>query len=315
MRGWLALLTALFLVLAGCGGAPPASSSPEPPTSLASSPVDESTGEPQAIPRLRNLFHEPNLFAAGNAAPAVYELSGRLTAGMVPHHLLASDLIAGFFLLAAQSHAIQPYDGVLLVSPSHFPENCNSDAVTALAGWSTHLGSIEPDTALVEGILADPVLAAENNPKAVEQDHGAAGLTPYIRQYLPDLPLAVCLLSNKLSDERLRAFQDTMVAVIEGRNVLVIASADCSHYRMPDEAALHDLETIEAVTKSQRARLLAFDDRNIDSPQAVTSFLRAAQATGGTVTLLGQSSSGKQVPELPIDPREGVTTYLVFAAA
>lgn len=297
----------LAALLAGCNTT---TASPLPPAAQTTSPALSS---PVAPVTLKNLFYEKELFASALAAPNPYTVAGQLRGGMVPHHLLASDMIAGFFAMAAKQAT--PYDGVLIVSPSHFPENCGSLATTTTAGWETHLGDILPDTTTIEALLADRTLAAENNGNAVQQDHGVAGLTPFIRHYLPGVPVAVCLLSNKLSETRLAAFHTTIAKLAQERNLLVVASADCSHYLSPKEAALHDTQTMLAIADDNRRTLLSFTDQNIDSPQAVTSFLAAAKAVNGTVTNLGHSSSAEKLPHSLGNGiyRDGVTTYLVYA--
>ena len=105
----------------------------------------------------------------------------------------------------------QPYDTVILVSPSHFPENCGSDVVTATAGWNTPYGPLAADRSVADALLQDAVIAAEDNRDAVESDHGAAGLVPFVRRYLPEAKLVVCLLSNRLSRERLAQVQRVLL--------------------------------------------------------------------------------------------------------
>lgn len=315
----IAVLLALLLAT-GCtqpapqgpatGGTPANSAVTAPP---AQGPESGVTPAPPSI--LANPYYDVELIASGCAAPDDYRVEGRLRGGMVPHHLLATGMIAGFFSLAAQQHRQQPYDAVLLVAPSHFPENCGSDAVTARLGWDSGMGPLQPDLPLAQAILADSTLAAEDNPAAVQADHGVAGLTPYLAKYLPDVPVTVCLLSNKLSQTRLEAFQNTVAAQFAERNLLVVASADCSHYLTPATAAPRDEQTAQAVLTGDRQTILGFSDKNVDSPQAVTTLLRIATELDTLPIQLGHSSSNQMLPLRPGSTAyiEGITTYFVFA--
>ena len=327
------LIIYLFLLIlalgGGCGaapqsGQPPSASgaenspaaSPETgaETSPAASPETEAEPPPAGRPLLRCLYFDDQLVGGGIRAAKKYEAPGELTAGMIPHHLLASDMIAGFFELASRQE--EPFDRVLIVSPSHFPENCPSDVVTARADWDTPYGVLSLDEETAEALLADDVIAASDAPAAVEADHGAAGLIPFVKKYLPGARVSVCLLSNRLPPQRLEAVQKAIAALREEGRILVVASADCSHYLTPDQAVLRDEETARAIEGWDFARIFTFGDSNVDSPQAVTTFLRAAQDKGAALTRLDHASSQDMLPHALSNPvyREGITTYYVYAA-
>lgn len=315
----IAVLLALLLA-AGC--TQPAPQGPNTGVTPAQGPnsgVTPAQGPNSAVTAppalLVNPYYDVELVSSGCAAPEDYAVTGRLQAGMVPHHLLATSMIAGFFALAAEQNSQTPYDAVLLVAPSHFPENCGSDVVTAQLGWDSGIGLLQPDLPLAQAILADSTVAAEDNPAAVQADHGVAGLTPYLARYLPELPVTVCLLANGLSQTRLNAFQDLVAQQAAQRRILVVASADCSHYLTPSRAAPRDAQTAEAILTGNRKAILGFSDQNVDSPQSVTTMLRIAQELDTLPVQLGHSSSAQQLPLLPGSTAyiEGITTYFVFA--
>lgn len=307
MKRFLTLLLAAGLMF-GC-------TPPQEGLSLVESPslsANPSLPIPAPTVYLDSLYYDKTSFYTGIGNAGDYSVEGSLVAGMVPHHLVAADMVAGFFAMAAQQPA---YDGILIVSPSHFPENCGSMVVTAKAGWNTPLGTVAPYTQLIDRLLSDSVLEAENNPAAVEFDHGAAGLVPFVKHYFPDTPLAVCLVQGKTSRDRLTALWGVIEAQRGEANLLVISSADCSHYLMPGEAARRDEQTMEAIEGGQTERIFLFDDDNVDSPQSVNTFLTVVQQAGAQVVRLDHSSSEKKLPHAIDSPiyREGVTSYLVYA--
>lgn len=305
----LLLLTAVFLF--GCTATPPSPSAALP----SREPLQQGFPEEPAAPLpllLDSLYYDKTLFYAGLGGARDYRVEGDLVAGIIPHHLLASDMIAGFLAMAADQPA---YDGILIISPSHFPENCNSMVVTANAGWNTPFGAVAPYTPLIEAILAVEGIGAENNPAAVELDHGAAGLVPFVKQYFPDTPLAVCLVQGKTDRRRLEDLWGVIEAQRQGARLLVLCSADCSHYLMPREAAARDAQTMEAIEAGQTERIFLFGDENVDSPQSVNTFLEVVRLAQAQVVRLDHSSSEKKLPHSIESPiyYEGVTSYLVYA--
>ena len=284
----------------------------EPP---APSPFDDNiysfSEKEDMLPLLDCIYYERDSFLAAVTSPPTYPVSGEVTAGMLPHHLLASDMIAGLFAATSGD-----YDQVLIVAPSHFPENCRSDVVTAMADWKTPFGNISAAQDIVSSILADELLQADNNPGAVEYDHGVAGLIPFIKYYYPDAEVAVCLLSNRLSREkRERAVQILGNAAASGRTLL-LASVDCSHYLTPAEAKLRDEETAAAIESFDYEKIRRFTDSNIDSPQTLEVFLRYAERNGLTLQQFDHSASHHKLPYGISHPiyYEGVTSYFVYAA-
>lgn len=284
----------------------------QPPLQISPASTEASSAEQPSAVFLDTVYYDKASFYKGIGGACDYRAEGRLVSGMVPHHLLASDMIAGFFKMAAR----QPdYDGILIVSPSHFPENCKSMVVTARAGWNTDMGTAEPYTEMIDKLLADKALCAENNPAAVEFDHGAAGLIPFVKYYFPDTPVAVCLVQGKLPRERLTAMWEVIDRQRESANILVVSSADCSHYLMPKEAAARDEETMSAIEGGQSETIFFFGDENIDSPQSVNTFLEMSEQAGASVVRLDHGSSDKKLPHSINNPifSEGTTTYLVYA--
>jgi AmmeMemoRadiSam system protein B len=292
--------------MCSCAAPPPA----EPPA-VATAPVIEA----KSLPVLDCLFYERELFLRAMSAPRPYESGdGRLTAGMIPHHLVASDMIAGFFSLAAKEPG--PYDAVLIVSPSHFPENHGGDIATALADWSTPFGGVGCAEALVNALLEAQSFSAIDSPAAVESDHGAAGLLPFVRYYLPDTPVACALLTNRLKRGELAEFREAVANICAEQNVLLIASIDCSHYLAPEDAAMRDSETARAIADADFNRILSFGDANIDSPQSLTTLLETAASQNAELQLLDHSSSAEKLPYSGSNPiyKDGITTYHVYAA-
>lgn len=286
---------------------------PLQPTRTASSQA-AAKEQPAARQRMQCLYYEEEQFYQGISAPGQYAVDGNLFGGMVPHHLLATDMIAGFFSLAEQNKG--SYERIILVAPSHFPENCQSDVVTASAGWDTPFGRLEQNEEMVSAILENQLIAAEDNPSAVQADHGIGGLIPYVAYYLPDVRVGTVLLSNKLSQERLREVGGELAELCGDGRTLLVVSVDCSHYLMPEEASRNDVETARAIEEYDFEVIRRFTDNNVDSPQSLFVLLTAAQRMELSLKRLDHSSSAEKLPHALSNQiyYEGITTYYVYAA-
>ena len=305
-----ALAACLCLLLGGCGTPEPQSQSEVPAAHSAATAI----AAPSLETPMQCLYYQPDLFLAGCAAPAPYTAQGRLVAGMVPHHLLAADMLSGFFAMAAAQP--QGYDRVIVLSPSHFPQECGSLVTTANAPWKTPYGRLAQDSQVAEALLASTALGAENNPTALEGDHGVGGLIPYIAYYFPDVPVTACLISNRLPADRLDALYEALAPFVNDGRTLLVASADASHYLKPSIAALHDEATATAIESLDYPVIAAFTDSNIDSPQGVSLFMRAAQDVKTAPVQLGHSTSEEKLPQQRSSEvfSEGITTYFVYGA-
>ena len=86
---------------------------------------------------------------------------------------------------------------------------------------------------------------------------------------------------------------------------------------LAEQAQRRDEETIQAVESADLASILRFTDDNVDSPQALATFLTTAQALEAGLTLLDRSDSSQKLPQSQASPvyADGVTTYQVWAAS
>ena len=298
-------LVIAYALLTCCCAAPPMGyPAPEAPEA---SEVTEAN-----LPLLNCIYFERELFLSAVTSPPAYETKGSVLAGMIPHHLLASDMIAGFFTLAASAGE---YERVILVSTSHFPYHCGSEVVTSAAGWNTPYGTLKGDPEVAGALLRNSLIAAEDNPFALERDHGASGLMPFIKYYMPETKITAILLANTVKQQRLEEIWQTLEPFCTDKGALLILSADCSHYLMPEEAARRDEETARAIESFDFEQIMRFGDENVDSPQGVNLMLRLTQSRDAELKRLDHSSSAYKLPQGISHPiyAEGITTYFVYA--
>lgn len=260
---------------------------------------------------LRCDYYEQAGFLKSVGQARAYPLKGELLAGVVPHHLLAGSMIASFFQTAAAGQ----YETVVFVAPSHYPTE--NRVITALGGWQTPWGVLENDLSVTNSFLKNGQIGARADEANMQLDHAVTGLAPFVKYYLPDVKVSALLLGNRLEQERVEAVASALYALSRSKRLLVVASADFSHYLTPSQGRERDAITRKALEELDYRAIAGFDDKNVDSPQALTVFLRYMELSGvGGVTFL-ENASAEAFLGLPQgDPlyAQGITTYFTLAA-
>jgi len=202
----------------------------------------------------------------------VFELSGNVAGGIVPHHMAAATLISGFFNAVAKSG--RQYDTVVIVAPNH--EGATGDIVVSFKDWQA-LDTVYCDRDIIEGVYAknpDGITITESDDR-MEEDHAASVLIPYISHYLPETKVAVFLLSRRLALENIYNFAKILSDEIKatGKRVLFVASIDFSHYLPVSIAVKNDRITEAAILDRNYREIQEFSNGYVDSPQSLNTFL------------------------------------------
>ncbi len=176
-----------------------------------------------------------------------------VASGVVPHHLLAKEIMEDFFEFIAEQE--QHPKTIILLSPDHFNSAVlNQDISFITVDWITGKEKIENLPVDCELLIN---LAIENNLKqdhsAVLSEFGIINLLPFIREYLPETKIIPLLMPEDISREQLDQLVHSIHEISSPRTIM-IASVDFSHYLPAEAAAFHD-------TKSKRVLLNFEEDR------------------------------------------------------
>ena len=172
------------------------------------------------------------IVSADKHEPANEKLSGII----VPHHLVADDLIALGFRAASGSR----YQRIVLLSPDHFRKSEKPFATTD-RDFDTPLGRLSADKAATAKLLAHTGLVEDSCLFAAE--HGVHALLPFLRHYFPDtpiVPVAISIASSRADWNRIAAALKEVV----DEDTLVVQSTDFSHYLPQHEARAFDQQTL-----------------------------------------------------------------------
>ncbi|GAI65638.1 unnamed protein product, partial [marine sediment metagenome] len=175
-----------------------------------------------------------------------------IVSGVVPHHLLAKDIIEDFFSYISSREKPKT---IVILSPDHFQSGIlmesNSFITIGLEGDDEKFNNLKVDTLLWGKLFKENKMTLNNS--AVIVEHGVTTLLPCIRKYFPETNILPILIPADITKEQV----EQLVKTIDENtllNTIVVASVDFSHYLPSQAADFHD-------TKSIRV-LLNFEEEN-----------------------------------------------------
>lgn len=229
---------------------------------------------------------EEHLAAAGPPTPA-----GALRALVCPHAgLRYSGPVAAF----AYAHLRGREElTVVIVGPSHRLA-FEGVAVFTRGAFETPLGR-----ALVDSDLADALVAVRPevraDPRPHEREHSLEMQLPFLQHLVPRLRIVPALMGTQ-SRAEVEALVGALTAALPGRDAVLIASSDLSHYLARPEAAAKDARVVGDVEDFAPERLMdrLERERNVACGGGpMVAVLKAARALGADrATVLRYADSG-----------------------
>jgi len=294
--------------------APPESAAPETTPSLRATPPTEGNfAEPFRRPaRLLNCeFHEQREFDIFVSRAEIYDIQGNsgIISGVIPHHLLAGRLIAGFFKTVSVTRP--DVETVIIVAPIHDAEGIV--VATTLSDWAAPFGVLENEQGFSERFV--DVLDAEICDDTVEKDHSASSLVPFIKYYFPEASVAVLLVEANAPRDFSERASALLARFAEEKNCLFVFSVDFSHYLGPEQIYERDEESRLAILEADTEKIARMTNANVDSPKSILAFLGLNELLSLELYELDNTNSleisGVAYPHPIYD--EGLTSYFVFA--
>jgi AmmeMemoRadiSam system protein B len=243
-------------------------------------------------------------------------INAKLVALIVPHagYVFSGQVAASAYKQIEGMH----FDTVVLVGVSHGVD-FKGASVYRSGKYETPLGIVEIDEYLAEELMARSDFFSFQ-PIAHNEEHSVEVQIPFLQQILLDFKI-VPILVRDWSEIVSSAISDILAETISGKNILLIASSDMSHYPPYDEAVKADKVTISAletmnsgVVRERLDEYLRRGVRGLDcmlcGRGAVLVVMAAAKKLGaGNIKILKYANSG----DAPMGDKRGVVGY--FAAA
>ena len=178
-----------------------------------------------------------------------------IVSGVVPHHLLAKDMMEDFFSYISSREKPKT---IVILSPDHFQSGIlmesNSFITIALDSNQKEFNNLKVDTLLWEKLLKENKMILNNS--AVIAEHGVTVLFPYIKKYFPETNILPILIPADITKEQV----EKLVKTVDENtlpNAIVVASVDFSHYLPSQAANFHDVKSIRV--------LLNFEEENFEN--------------------------------------------------
>ncbi len=213
-------------------------------------------------------------------------LDDRAYAGILPHHLIHSDFIAGYFAKLAATQDISTF---VVIGPNHFDRGKESIAISKY-GYSTPYGELEVNSDIVDALLDADYAGWDAG--AFDEEHSISSLVPYIKRNFPNAKIVPITLKYRNLDENL----DELVADLGGLlgpNDFVLGSIDFSHYMWQNVADFHDelsRTVIETFDFDQ------IDELEIDSRPSLYTVMRYAESIGAEkAEIVAHTNSAEKV--------------------
>lgn len=245
------------------------------------------------------LFFDEHLFFQGVARVSGQKDQPMSIQGVVvPHHYVASKLIADVFLKLSQ----KPPTTLIILGPNHYESGSHS-VLTTVYGWKTQFGEVYSNTSVIENLVQNNVVKEDDT--VLSYEHSVSGLMPFIKFYLPETRVVPLIFKNGLNLETLREISQAIEAHIND-DTIVISSVDFSHYRSAQQARAFDAITLEAMQKYDYASILKMDSDYLDSSSSIVILLMMMKNFGiNTFHVIENTNSA----ELLLNDYDKVTSY------
>ncbi|MBC7363061.1 MAG: AmmeMemoRadiSam system protein B [Candidatus Aminicenantes bacterium] len=171
---------------------------------------------------------------------------GKEIVGLISPHAgyLYSGRVAGAaYALASQKKV----ETVVIIGPSHH-YGFKGCSIYPKGGFETPLGVAEVDEKLAKEISRTSGFSFI--PQAHQKEHSVEVQVPFIQKTWPSARIVPIVMGYQ-SSETIEALSSALYRVLKGKNVLVVASTDMSHFLTMDEAHRVDRQTIELVKQLQ----------------------------------------------------------------
>lgn len=308
---FIAVLAAAIL-LSGCyeGEAPANEPSPAEKQSETQA-LQEEKEDIVSSDMLECRYYSENDFQMYESRAEAYPADGEVLCGVIPHHLTAGHMIAGFYKTASESRS--DVETVVIIAPMHYPSE--NTLCTTENDWAAPFGRLETDSEITA--VFKEKLGAPKDDEMMQYDHSVSAHIPFVKKYFPEARAACLLVSPRENEDFPQRLADALSETAKTKSCLFVFSIDFSHYLTSQAADMHDGETLEAVLSGDTAAIERMTNDNVDSPYCLSAYVRLTEMLDGEITAADNSNTAK-VRELPFSGSlfpEGVTSYFVYISS
>ncbi len=225
------------------------------------------------------------------------QIEGEVFGLLLPHAgYLFSGLVAAY---GVKTILGKEFDTVVIMGDSHY-ERFDGVAVWPDGFWQTPLGKLEVDKNLAQKIMAasDRFLVRDS---AHLFEHSIEVQLPFLQKVLQDFKILPVIFGSE--DEDWQNLAKAILKNIKYRKILIIASADLSHYLPYEKAREIDRKTLRGIVDLQTQNL------EVCATDSVKTLIEIAKKVGGKTKLLKYLNSGDRVTAGRMGDKSQVVGY------
>lgn len=211
------------------------------------------------------------------------EIRGEVFGLLLPHagYAYSGQIAAcGFRAVAGKN-----FDTIIIIGDSHY-ERFDGVSVWPEGFWETPLGRMEVDGDLAKKIISSSKRFFRRD-SAHLWEHSIEVQLPFLQKIFDNLKILPIIFGSEDRDWKILA--EAIIKNTAEKKVLVIASADLSHYLPYEKAKEVDAKTLKNVLN------LKTDGLDICAIDSVKTIIEIAQILKGRVQLLKYANSGDAV--------------------
>lgn len=266
--------------------------------------MEEQAEEYEAKKNIECLYYNEEDFIKFNKLE-IKEDAGTIHGCIVPHHLLARDLIHQVFRNVSRNK----YKTVILIGPDH--ESINMGKIhTTLKNWQTPMGVLETDRELTSQLLSNAFV--EENDEKMTVEHSISGIIPFIKYYMGDVKVVTLALTKQLKPESMDKITEQLYELVNKDETLFIASVDFSHYLNLEDADAMDEISMEAIKNKDINKIMSFTNDNLDSPVSIVTMLKMMDLLGTENSYVLNRSNSDIISQMHTDETTSYITYLFY---
>lgn len=240
-----------------------------------------------------------------NVPSYIIKQTGAVRGCIVPHHLVAKNLIHEVF----QNVVKDKYKTVVLIGPDH--ESMDKGKVfTTLSNWQTPTGILETDTEITNKLLKNKFVIKDDNKLTME--HSTSSIIPFVNFYLSDVKVITLVLTKQVKPDDLDMLISTLYENVNIDETLFIASVDFSHYLNLENADKMDLISMEAIQNKDINKITSFTNDNLDSPVSIIAMLKIMDKLGSTDNIVLNHSNSELIMQKNLEETTSYITYLFY---
>lgn len=248
-------------------------------------------------------FQEDIFFQGINASRnSPYPVDDPITSLIIPHHSLASHLIAKPIQLISSQNP----RNIIILGPNH-KDSSSTNITSSKLSWDSPFGILETNKDLINKLEESNLVSIEDS--ALSDEQSIAALVPYIKYLLPHTTITPIIFNSSTTHEQSQQLANFLTQAVTSDDV-IISSLDFSHYLNLHQAQEKDQITLSLIQEFQTLPLFKLNSDYLDSPASLATLLHFTSNSSATnLNILDYSNSG----ELSNDLSNPTTSYFVVS--